>query len=177
MRRKDYNAKLTRERARALKREKPHLTNTAIASRLKVSPNTVRNYTLDLVDVRECRHWTNTEVSELAAFIGIIPPILLANKFKRTEQSVRMKAKELRLSISTIPKVLSDARSAEVVGVTIDAVQYWVVSGLLKARLKNNSRREIKVQNLAEFCRNHPELVAHLNSPILDWLRKEAGTV
>lgn len=169
----NYDAKLIREQARTLKRRDPQLTNVAIAEKLGIHPSTAGKYLQGLAFKRECRRWTALELSELETCAETIPATLIAQKLKREEQSVYSKADQLGLDIRAVSNIFSDTTLADAIGVDTHTIQHWIGIGLLKAKKTKTESWAIKARSFAAFCLNHPELVAHLNSPILTWLRKE----
>lgn len=156
-----------------LKQEFPYLKQATIASVLGISQQSVSKY-LKGLDTGGCyQQWTKEETAILESSHRTIPSTLIAQRLKRSKQVVREKATRLGLTIRESLNNFSDIGLAKDLGIDTRDIEHWIAAKLLKAKRKKGGGWIIKAQNFAAFVLKHPELVSHLESPILIWLRQE----
>jgi hypothetical protein len=121
------------------------------------------------------REWTDDEVQLLRELVETLPTTQMIRVFnaqnglrgnpKRTAHSIKLKVHHLNLSLR--PTFIHTASSlARLLGVSSDAVRYWVSIGLKSTRQTDipNSPHYITPANLRKFARQRPELFGGINS-------------
>lgn len=159
--------------AHILIQQQPHLSYAAIARQLGVSPSSIARYLRDVKPPRECRPWLEDEVKLLEKLVETVPTSVLAQKLKRTESAVRLKAASLGFSVTSTLDNYSSRYLARNLGVNRDTTTRWIASGLLKAT-KTKGQWMVSKRDFAAFCQQHPEKVKGCDQEVIAWLSQGA---
>lgn len=129
-----------------------------------------------LVKPHEKRTWTEKEENLLDRWAGEVPYPMIAQKLKRSNQSIIWKAQELGLSLVTELDGWSSSEFAELTGVPHPTIRYWIKKDWLKAEKLDwyvNGRHIINRKNFTDFYLIYHQTLPSLQkiSPeILDWI-------
>jgi RNA polymerase sigma factor (sigma-70 family) len=156
------------------------LTTHRIAELLKISQMTAwRRLNRGLSMIRKkleilweprSKCWGKEELAHLERLAEILPVSEIARRLNRSESSVRQKLNSLGYSCATQLDNYSILYLAKSLGASRSVVAGWIDSGSLKASRLSQRRWAVKAADFAQFCRNHPKLVAGFDRETLQWL-------
>jgi predicted XRE-type DNA-binding protein len=122
------------------------------------------------------KRWTDDDLFLLESLLGEMPIEAIAKKLGRPENTVRIKARQIGLSIVPQTNHFNCGQLAEILGIEQSTVNEWIRKGELRAKKGRNFRQSafrITRKNFKRFYMNFlnkKRCLKHIPPETLAWL-------